>query len=117
MTNKNLIHVKLEYDKALESKKYVLSSERDLLKITQTLQEYYALRIGEFKLISKLHRKAKETITAIKKLQTTLPKSQSPPILHEDKNISFKTKIKNPEQDDLEYQLQEIQNKLKDLAR
>ncbi len=114
MTNENLIHVKLGYDKALESKKDILSSERDLLKIAQTLQKYHSLKLGEFKLILKLHRKAKETITSIKKLQTTLPKSQSPPILHENKKVPLKRK--NSKQDDLEYQLQEIQNKLKALA-
>lgn len=116
MTDKSLIHVKIEYDKAFESKKYVLSLERDLLKIAQTIQEYHFLRQKELKLILNLHRKAKETITTTKRLQNNLPKSQSPSILHKDTIIKTK-KIKNLGQDNLELQLQEIQDKLRALQR
>lgn len=117
MKNENLIHIKLEYEEAIQSKKEILSSEMDLLKIARTIKKYHSARLEELKQKSRLHRKIKETITNIRKLQTILPKSQSPLILPEDKDIPLKTKTKkNPEQDNLEYQLQEIQDKLKSLA-
>ncbi len=114
---KNLIHVKLEYEEALQSKKDVLSSEITLLKITKTIKEYRSLRLEELKLKSKLHRKIKGTITNMKKLQTTLPKLEIPEMLKKDEEIKKAGKIKKIQYDGLEYQLQEIQEKLKSLAR
>ena len=40
MKNENLIHVKLEYGEALQSKKDVLSSEMNLLRIAGIIKKY-----------------------------------------------------------------------------
>ena len=117
MKNENLIHVKIEYEEALQSKKNVLSSEMDLLKIAKIMKEYRFLRLKELKLKSRLHTKIKGMITNIRKLQATLPKLEIPEILKEDKSFKKADKIKKTQNDELEYQLQEIQDKLKSLAR
>ena len=114
MKNENLIHVKFEYEEALQSKKEVLSSEMTLLKIVKIIKEYRSLRLEELKLKLKLHRRMKETITNMRKLQTILPTLE---ILKKDEDIKKVDKIKKTQYDGLEYQLQEIQDKLKSLSR
>ena len=71
MNNKNLIHVKFEYDEAIQGKKDILSSEIGLLQIAKAIKNHRTLRAEEFN--AKLN-------------------------------------------DDLESQLQEIQNRLKELG-
>ena len=114
MKNENLIHVKFEYEEALQSKKEVLSSEMTLLKIAKIIKEYRFLRLEELKLKLKLHRRMKETITNMRKLQTILPTLE---ILKKDEDNKKVDKIKKTQYDGLEYQLQEIQDKLKSLSR
>jgi len=123
MKNENLIHVKLEYEEALQSKKDILSSEINLIKIMKIIRSYHFLRLKELKIRSKLHRQIKEVITNIKKVQTTLPKLKIPEILQKGKLIETepttqKKTIKEPYYDkDLEYQLKDIQEKLKELQK
>lgn len=115
MKNENLIHVKLEYGEALQSKRDILSSEMNLLRITKMIKKYRLLRLEELKIKLKLYRKIKEIITNIKKMQITLPKLEIPKILKKDKEIEEPDKlpIKEREYDEsLESQLQEIQDKL-----
>ena len=114
MKNENLIHVKFEYEEALQSKKEVLSSEMTLLKIVKIIKEYRSLRLEELKLKLKLHRRMKETITNMRKLQIILPKLE---MLKKDEDLEKVDKIKKAQYDGLEYQLQEIQDKLKSLTR
>ena len=115
MKNENLIHVKLEYGEALQSKRDTLSSEMNLLRIAKMIKKYRLLRLEELKIKLKLHRKIKEIITNIKKIQTTLPILKIPEILKKDKEIEEPDKlpIKEKQYDEsLESQLQEIQDKL-----
>ena len=115
MKNENLIHIKLEHGEAIQSKKDILSSEMNLLKIAKTTREYRFLRLEELKLKLKLHRKIKETITNIKNMQTTLPTLKIPEILKKDKEIEEPSKlpVKQKKYDgSLESQLQEIQDRL-----
>jgi len=81
MKNENLIHVKFEYEEACQSKKDILSLEMNLLKILRAIKKYHPLRSEELKTKSKLHRKIKEVITNIGKLQTILPRLKIPEIL------------------------------------
>ena len=120
MKNENLIHIKLEYEEALQSKKDILYSQMNLLKISKTLKNYSDLRIEELGIKLKLHRKIKELNTSVKKLQTTLPTLKIPEILKKEeiiKEVSKVEKEEKPYDDDLEYQLQEIQDKLGELER
>ena len=116
----NIIHIKLEYQEALEAKKDILFSEMNLLKIAKKIQKYKELRKEELDLKLNILKKIKETKTEIRKLQRTLPKLEIPEILKksqenfETKEIGEKVREKQDE-DNLEYELKEIQNKLASL--
>jgi len=119
MKNENLIHVKLEYKEALESKRNILSSEINLLRIAKTIKKYRFLRMEELKIKLRLHRKIKEILTNMRKIQTTLPRLEIPEILKRDREIEEPDKlpIREREYDEsLESQLQEIQDKLKSIG-
>jgi len=121
MTNENLIHIKIEYEEGLNSKKNILTSQMNFLKISKTLERYKTLRIEELKIKKKLYSKIKETNLDLKKIQIVLPKIKIPEILKRDKKIEKET-IKIPEKiiktnDSLESQLEEIQRKLSALQR
>jgi len=116
MADEKLIHVKLEYEDAVESKKDILSSEMDLLKIIQTIKRYRELRTQEFKLKIKLYRQIKTLLTEIRRLQKDLPKLEVPKIL---KEPQIKKTIPKKEiiiDDNIESQLKEIQDKLNSLS-
>ncbi len=115
MADEKLIHVRLEYKDAIQSKKDILSSEMDLLKIIQTIKKYHKLRSEEFKLKIKLYRQIKTLLTEIRRLQKNLPELKIPEILkeHETKETTSKKEIAN---DNIESQLREIQEKLNSLG-
>jgi hypothetical protein len=123
MSNENLIHVKLEYTEALQSKRGLLTTQRDILRIAKIIKQYRALRLTELKAKQKALTKIKGLNTNIKKLQKTLPKIQMPEILQEHEVLDTDTEVdkeikhaKNKEYDvSIENQLAEIQNKLKSL--
>jgi len=125
MAENNLIHVKLEHDEALQSKRDILTSEADILKIVQNIRRYKLVRLNELKTKAKLHRKLKEVSTAIKKLEQVLPAIKIPKILQDEpltsseapkKRTAKKTTKKHHAYDsDIESQLQDIQDRLKNL--
>jgi len=120
MKNENLIHVKLEYGEALQSKRDVLSAEMNLLRIAKTIKHYHILRTEELKIKSKLYRKIKDMIINMKKMQITLPTLKIPEILKKDRKIEEPKKVQVKEKyydESLESQLQEIQDKLKSISR
>lgn len=114
MENQNLIHVKLDYDELIISKKEVLSTEANLIRILQIMKKYNTLRTKELNLKSKFLRKLKNTKTQIKKLEQTLPKLEIP-----EEDIPSKKTSRNikPKKDNLKLELEEIQKKLKKLER
>lgn len=121
MKNENLIHVKLEYEEALQSKKEILSSEMNLIKIMKVMKHYRFLRLKELKTKLKLRQKIKEMVADIKKIKTTLPKLKIPEILQKDKTTKKLEKLeikKEPYYDkSLESQLKDIQRKLNALQQ
>lgn len=82
----SIIHVRLGYGEAVESKREILSIEADLLRTLQAVHDYHEMRAMELKKKVRLHRKLKELITKINKLQKDLPKIQLPEILKEHRN-------------------------------
>ncbi len=116
MKDENLIHIKLEYGEALESKRDILSSEMNLLRSAKTAKDYHSLRAEELKIKIRLYQKIKEIVMSMKKMQTILPELKMPEVLKKEeqiekyKNVSPKEKIYNSE---IESELQEIQRKLK----
>ena len=123
MNNKELIHVQLNHEDALESKKETLSSEIGLLKIKKNMQSYHHLRKEELKEKLKLYRRIKELEKIINNLQKNLPqihipeKLQKPKIPEQKINKEIERKIEKTRESsydkNLERQLREIQEKLR----
>lgn len=126
MKNENLIHIKFEYDTALETKKDILASEIDLLKIVQRLGEYKRMRMFELGVKEKIEKKLIALKLDLGRLQNLFPKITIPKILQP------KTKREKPiigeleerrevvsesvhEEHSIESELQEIQRKLDSL--
>tara|TARA_Y100000296_G_scaffold87059_1_gene129539 strand:+ start:2194 stop:2565 length:372 start_codon:yes stop_codon:yes gene_type:complete len=123
MNNEDLIHLKFEYGEALQSKKDILYSEKNLMVIARKLNNYLSLRKEELKSKIKLHKKIRGTITTIKKLQKITPKIKVPKIIEKEshkikkkKKTKIKPKIKK-DNNRIGSQLQEIQEKLNTLQR
>lgn len=120
MKNENLIHIKFEYEEALQSKKDILLSEMNLLKISKTMKNYSSLRLEELDLKLKLFKKIKEINADLGKLQISLPRLKIPEILKKDEDDEEISKVKEikerPYEEDIEYELQEIQDKLRSIS-
>lgn len=116
MTNENLIHIMLNRDELISSKKEILSTEANLIRILQIIKKYSILRTNELKLKAKFLKKLKETKVEIKKLEEILPKPEIPKILKGIENEKEKFNISS-KKDNLEIQLEEIQKKLRELER
>lgn len=118
MVSENTVHIRLEYDEAILSKRNILSSEMSSLKITKNIGRYKTLRFIELGLKGKIYTKMKETRANIKKLQVLLPEPKRPRILKrvhtEEAHITAKQEY-SPE--DIESQLSEIQRRLDSLQR
>jgi len=116
-----VIHVKLEYNEALQSKKDILNSELGLIQVAKAIKKHQILRLDELKVKLRLYRKLKELKTNIGKLQQVLPKIKIPDILsgrrefHEEHKTKS-TVEKRARDNSLEFQLQEIQARLKELG-
>ena len=127
-SNENLIHLKFNYDEALNSKRDILYSERSLITIAKIIKNYLSLKAQELNVRLELHKKLKETGTDIRKLQRLIPDVKIPKILRndeydgeEDKKEEFRkptNKEEHPVYDNsIESQLQEIQEKLQSLQK
>lgn len=119
MIKENLIHIKLEYGEALQTKRDVLSSQIGLLRIAKTIRGYGFYRSNELELKLILYKKIKELKMNLGKLQKTLPKLKIPEIIKKEgweKTEPKSKKIKPPERN-IEEQLQEIQKRLNELQR
>lgn len=124
MSSANLIHIKFEYKEALETKENLLMSEQNLLKTSRNIKNYKILRLEELKTKAKLHKTIKEALLEISKLDKNLPKIKTPEILkhhfnEEVEEAPLKEKIKSSkvfnEEENIESQIREIQEKLRQL--
>tara|TARA_Y100000310_G_scaffold161721_1_gene161625 strand:- start:10189 stop:10554 length:366 start_codon:yes stop_codon:yes gene_type:complete len=121
MKNEDLIHLKFEYDEALQSKRYILYSEKNLMVIVKKINNYMSLREEELKSKIKLHKKIRGIITTIRKLQKIVPKIEVPKIIEKEihktkEKIEIKPK-KKKDNNHIESQLQDIQEKLNALQK
>ncbi|MBA7597718.1 hypothetical protein ES703_04724 [subsurface metagenome] len=119
MIKENLIHIKLGYGEALQTKRDILSSQIGLLRIAKTIRGYGFYRSNELELKLILYKKIKELKMNLGKLQKTLPKLKIPEIIKKErweKTEPKSKKIKPPERN-IEEQLQEIQKRLNELQR
>ena len=103
-SNENLIHLKFNYDEALNSKRDILYSQRSLITITKIINNYLSLKNQRLNVRLELHKKLKETTTGIRKLQKLIPDVKIPKILRkneyegeEDKKEEFRKSVNKKE--------------------
>jgi small-conductance mechanosensitive channel len=132
MKGENLIHIKFEYFAGVQSKRDILSTEMDLLRMNKILNRYKEYRMQELELKSDAERKFRALKLDFGRLQNLLPSPQVPQILEkahkkveEEKNAGEeeieitetpKIRMEEPKKDNLDAQLREIQKKLNALA-
>jgi len=116
-----VMYIKLDYSEAHENKKRLLSSEISFLRISKSIKNYKMLRQEELNLKLKMGKKINDVDADIKRLKIILPKIR----IHElpqkpgeksdiEKKIEFSKKQSNTS--DIEFQLQEIQEKLRRMS-
>jgi len=135
MKGEKIIHIKFEYDAGVQSKKDILSTEINLLRINQILKKFSEYRQNELDTKIDLERKLRALKLDIGRLQNLLPEVKIPQILEKAhkkiiaerkagkttkptmvEEIKVKEKIKPSPKDTLESELEEIQKRLSALA-
>lgn len=115
----SLIHLRFGYSEAMNAKKDILSSQLNVLKIVQSINNYKKLKEEELKKNEKISLKIKSAKSDLTKLHRLLPKLKIPKIL-EKKEEKIKTDIEEKQTKVTRYgtvedQLRQIQEKLKNL--
>lgn len=117
MKEANPVYVQLGYEESLEAKKEILSSELLLLNSVKTIKNYASLRNEELKIKSKIRKAIKELGVKTKETQIAFPFLKIPKravSFSSDEKVTIKTEKVN---DNLEFQLKEIQERLKSIER
>ncbi len=123
MKSEDLIHLKFEYEEALQSKRNILYSEKNLMIIAKKMNNYISLREEELKTKVNLHRKIRGIIASIRKLQRVVPNFKVPKIIGKEGHRIKKEEIVKirpkavKSRNNIESQLQEIQEKLNTLQK
>jgi hypothetical protein len=129
MKEESIVHIKVDYEEALQSKKDLLSSEVNFLKILKIIKKYELLRREELNNKIRMQNKIRDLKANLTKINQIFPKIKLPDILKKkmiiekevpkvvEKPVEVPIKVKEEtEEDDLEVQLREIQDKLKRLG-
>ena len=118
MKEQSLIHVKIDYMEAIQSKRDLLSSERDFIRVLKTMKRYSLFRKEELNTRLRMQNRIRDLKINLGKLGDILPKLKIPKILkksEEKEEKPLKTKQEGEEKD-LESQLREIQERLRKLG-
>jgi len=117
MTTENSVYLRLESPEARSSKKDILSAEISLLNIIKSIKNYKQLREEEFILRMQMYKLIKETNLAIRKTRSSFPFIRLPEKQKiEELKVKEKNKIEMKEDMDLEFQLREIQERLRQMG-
>lgn len=114
----NPVHVRIDYEGAIQSKRDLLSSEVAFIRILKTIRKYSLLREMELNNKLKMQKKMKELKANIIKINEAFPKIKIPDILNKG-GLQKENIPKTKEEDktnDLESQLREIQERLRRLG-
>ncbi len=129
--NDSLIHVKLDYEEAVQSRKDILLTESELIKSVQAIRKYKELRMKEIAMKLELIKRVRDFRTQWRNTRHLLPSMELPKIVEEfeegkhkkehhkehKKEKHHEAKIKEEKHhDNLELQLREIQEKLNRLG-
>lgn len=126
MEPENPIYLKLDYNESISSKKDILSLEVSLLRLIKLRKTYHLLEEEEFQIKLNICAELKELEKNVNKVASSLPKLKlSEKIKSKNKEIKEKmekeaseanSEVQEPEKpDDLEIQLSEINEKLKEI--
>ena len=108
-------HLKLDYEKAVITKKQLLSSELGLLNIIKKIREYRLARMNEFIIKNKLKTELKLLETKLNLILSSLPKTNSKKIQKTQKSKDEPALKKDSKKGNIEKQLEEIKEKLRRL--
>ncbi len=121
MTDEKLIYVKFDYMESLEMKKDILSLQKDLIDMGETIRNFNSLRTREMKTKVRIYAKIKGILFSLKSLKKALPESRMPKIFNEkileEKNFPEAQIKKTNGTSSIESQLREIQEKLNSIHR
>ena len=117
-----IIHVKLEHSEAIDSKRDVLISEMNILKLRKIIQKYSELRNKELDTKIEILNKIKICKKNLAKLEKLMPSPKVPEILKEtypkrisqEENSEPKKRF-SPKSNSLEIELEDIQRRLQSL--
>jgi hypothetical protein len=118
MVAENPVYFRIGYDESLDAKKDILYSEMSLLNMVKIIKRYKAWRVGELEIKSQLFKDMKELNLAMRKIKTSLPFLNMPEEKEEKEEPQkgkkgIKVVKKGEEADEeLRFQLEDIQNKL-----
>jgi len=119
MAKEDTLHIKFDYNEALQAKKDLLSSQVALLRIAKTLKDYKSDRSYESEIKISLNRKLKDLKVLFGRLQKTLPQPEIPSILKRDevKTTESAPQRKTNYNATVEDQLKEIEERLHKLQK
>jgi len=121
MADEKLIYIKFDYVESLEMKKDILSLQKDLIGMGETMRNFNSLRAREMKTKVRIYAKIKGILFSLKSLKKELPESRIPKIFNEkileEKNFPEVQVKKNNGTSSIESQLREIQEKLNSIHR
>ncbi len=118
MKEENPVYFGLDYYESIESRKNLLSSEMSLLNMIKIIRRYNSLRKEELQIKSGMHKAVKELDLSMKKTRSSFPFLKIPQKakreeLNKKENVTTNSRLN----EDLEYQLREIQGKLRAMER
>jgi len=116
--NKEVVHIKLGYNEALEGKRDLLSSELSILQLLKTIKRYHILRNQELSKKLEIQKRIKDIRTNMESLTRFMPKPKMPKSMQKRDDTVYEDKTKISYEKDLsplEEELKEIQRKLKEL--
>jgi len=111
----NPIHVGIDYTEALEGKKSLLALEMDFLRLSRIIREFHILRNRELILKNKLRLSFASLKNNLVETQNALPETPEAKKL-DLKSKQKKSKIREKYSKGIEFQLQEIKEKLASLG-
>lgn len=104
-------HIKIEHEKALDSKKQLLSSEINLLHLIGHIKNYSVFRKRETIIANKIKLNLSSIKSKLNLLSSTLPKQESKPKI-EPQIQKVKKIVKQEEKSSYQKELEDIQAKL-----
>ena len=112
----SIVHIKLDYPEAIESKTDLLELEMTNLNSQKFLKRYIEIRKDELKSRLKLQQKISQILADMKKLKEQFPSSQLPETIRKRKaEIRKEVEERETYSKYIEFELEKIKDKLKSL--